>query len=108
MRRLLTLLTVTVLLLSLVVPIPAHAFHGVRMTYAAAGSSGITVADNDNIFGIPGTGQAFFGAFITAASQNFGTGNFTLRWKGALPDWSPESLYSLFYNGQRNLLGVGQ
>ena len=41
----------------------------VTMTYAASGSSGITVADNDNI--------------------NFGTGDFTLRWKGALPDWTP-------------------
>ena len=42
---------------------------GVAMTYAASGSSGITVADNDNI--------------------DFGTGNFTLVWKGSLPDWTP-------------------
>ena len=41
----------------------------VNLTYAAAGSSGITVADNDNI--------------------DFRTSNFTLRWKGSLPDWTP-------------------
>lgn len=41
----------------------------VNMTYAASGSSGITVADNDNI--------------------DFGTGNFTLVWRGSLPDWTP-------------------
>jgi hypothetical protein len=41
----------------------------VDMTYAASGSSGITVADNDNI--------------------DFGTGNFTLVWRGSLPDWTP-------------------
>jgi len=41
----------------------------VQMTYASSGSSGIRVADNDNI--------------------DFGTGNFTLVWKGALPDWTP-------------------
>jgi hypothetical protein len=41
---------------------------GVAMTYAASGSRGITVADNDNI--------------------DFGTGNFTLCWKGSLPDWT--------------------
>lgn len=45
--------------------------NSVTMTYAASGSSGITVADNDNI--------------------DFGTGNFTIRWKGALPDWTPDS-----------------
>ena len=43
--------------------------NSVEMTYAASGSSGITVADDDNI--------------------DFGTGNFTLRWKGSLPDWTP-------------------
>ncbi len=41
----------------------------VNMTAAAAGSSGITVADNDNI--------------------DFGTGNFTLVWRGSLLDWTP-------------------
>jgi hypothetical protein len=41
----------------------------VTLTYAASGSSGITVADNDNI--------------------DFGTGNFTLVWRGSLPDWTP-------------------
>lgn len=49
----------------------------VQMTYAASGSSGITVADNDNI--------------------DFGTGNFTLVWKGALPDWTPSAVQCLFY-----------
>lgn len=42
---------------------------GVNMTYAASGSTGITVADNANI--------------------DFGTGNFTLVWRGSLPDWTP-------------------
>lgn len=44
---------------------------GVALTAAASGSSGITVADNDNI--------------------DFGTGNFTLVWKGSLPDWTPSA-----------------
>ena len=48
---------------------PKAMSQGVAMTYAASGSSGITVADNDNI--------------------DFGTGNFTLVWKGSLPDWTP-------------------
>lgn len=47
----------------------------VYTTYAASGSSGITVADNVNI-------QAL-------------TGNFTLRWKGALPDWTPAATTTL-------------
>jgi hypothetical protein len=38
----------------------------VNMTAAASGSTGITVADNNNI--------------------DFGTGNFTLVWRGSLPD----------------------
>jgi hypothetical protein len=41
----------------------------VNMTYAASGSNGIMVADNNNI--------------------DMGTNNFTLIWKGALPDWTP-------------------
>ena len=41
---------------------------GVNLTAAASGSSGITVLDNNNI--------------------DFGTGNFTLVWKGSLPDWA--------------------
>ncbi len=41
---------------------------GVALTAAASGSSGITAADNDNI--------------------DFGTGNFTLVWKGSLPNWT--------------------
>jgi hypothetical protein len=42
---------------------------GVTLTYAASGSSGITVADDPDI--------------------DFGTGNFTLVWRGSLPDWTP-------------------
>lgn len=45
---------------------------GVAMTAATSGSSGITVADNDNI--------------------DFGTGNFTLVWKGSLPDWTASKI----------------
>lgn len=44
----------------------------VYTTYAASDSSALAVADNDNI--------------------NFGVGNFTLVWKGALPDWTPGAL----------------
>jgi len=44
---------------------------GVAMTSATSGSNGITVADNDNI--------------------DFGTGNYTLVWKGSIPDWTPSS-----------------
>ncbi len=53
---------------------PKMTAQAVNMTAAASGSSGITVADNDNI--------------------DFGTGNFTLVWRGSLPDWtlSSESL----------------
>jgi hypothetical protein len=40
----------------------------VSMTAAASGSSGITVADDDDI--------------------DFGTADFTIHWEGALPDWS--------------------
>lgn len=47
----------------------------VFMTYAP--SSSITVADNDNI--------------------DVGTGNFTLVWKGALPDWTPSEYTYLIY-----------
>lgn len=42
---------------------------GINMTYAASGSSGIQVADNDNV--------------------DFGTGDFTLVWKGIIPDYTP-------------------
>ena len=47
----------------------------VSMTAAASGSSGITVADDDDI--------------------DFGTGNFTIHWEGALPDWTPASVQTL-------------
>jgi len=40
----------------------------VSMTAAASGSSGIQVLDDDDI--------------------DFGTGNFTIHWEGALPDWT--------------------
>ena len=50
----------------------------VKMTYASSGSSGITVADNDNI--------------------DFGTGDFTLVWRGSLPNWTPSSAKSLIRN----------
>lgn len=42
---------------------------GIVTTYAASGSTGIQIANNDNL--------------------NFGTGDFTLVWKGSLPDWTP-------------------
>ncbi|MFA5341806.1 MAG: hypothetical protein WC332_08520 [Clostridia bacterium] len=51
---------------------PKAPSQGVAMTYAASGSTGIQVADNDNI--------------------DFGTGNFTLVWKGSLPDWTPSEI----------------
>ena len=69
---------------------------GVALTAAASGSSGITVADNDNI--------------------DFGTGNFALVWKGSLPDWTiitalfdkrhSTSTGVDFYNGSTGLLRV--
>jgi len=43
----------------------------VAMTAAASGSNGIRVLDN--------------------ADANLGTGNFTLHWEGALPDWTPSA-----------------
>ncbi len=49
----------------------------VNMTAAASGSSGIVIADNDNI--------------------DFGTGNFTLVWRGGLPDWTPSSELPLMW-----------
>jgi hypothetical protein len=49
----------------------------VNMTAAASGSSGIAVADNDNI--------------------DFGTGNFTLVWRGSLPDWTPTGGSAVMY-----------
>lgn len=71
MRRLLTLLTVTALLLSLVVPSVAFSFHGVEMTYAAAGSNGITVADNSNL--------------------DYATGNFFGGVLATIPDYTPSA-----------------
>ena len=60
---------------------------GVAMTYAASGSTGITVADNDNI--------------------DFGTGNFTLVWKGSLPDWTPTLFTSFIEKGSGHTAGIG-
>jgi len=52
----------------------------VSMTAAASGSSGITVADDDDI--------------------DFGTGNFTIHWEGALPDYSPATDVPLYFKYQ--------
>ena len=49
----------------------------VTMTAAASGSNGIQVADDDNI--------------------DFGTGNFTLVWRGSLPDWTPSATLDLLF-----------
>jgi hypothetical protein len=59
---------------------PLSMAQGIAMTYAASGSSGIQVADNDN--------------------TDFGTGNFALRWKGSLPDWTPSLPVKFFYKPQ--------
>jgi hypothetical protein len=48
----------------------------VSMTSATSGSNGIQVLDDDDI--------------------DFGTGNFTIHWEGALPDWTPASETRLF------------
>lgn len=50
-----------------VVKNPLAMAQGVDMTYAASGSSGIAVADD--------------------ADLNFGTGDFTLVWRGSVPDY---------------------
>jgi hypothetical protein len=54
---------------------PKAMAQGVALTAAASGSSGITVADDDNL--------------------DMGTGNFTLIWKGSLPDWTPGTKQTL-------------
>jgi hypothetical protein len=59
---------------------PLQEAQGVEMTYAASGSPGIQVADNDNI--------------------DFGTGDFTLVWKGSLPDWTPSGTKELIIKQQ--------
>ena len=59
---------------------PKAMAQGVKMTYVVSGSTGIQVADNINI--------------------NFGTGNFTIVWRGSLPDWTPgATTYLLLKNG---------
>jgi hypothetical protein len=60
---------------------------GVHMTAAASGSRGIQVADNANI--------------------NFGTGDFTLVWKGSLPDWTPSVATILAIKKQTSLIYFG-
>ena len=54
---------------------PKAPSQGVNMTYAASDSTGIAVGDDANI--------------------DFGTGNFTLVWKGSLPDWTPSAATKL-------------
>lgn len=49
----------------------------VVMTGATSGSTGIRVADNANL--------------------DVGTGDFTIVWRGALPDWTPSATQRLFY-----------
>uniref|UniRef100_A0A6M3K3H4 Lectin/glucanase superfamily protein n=1 Tax=viral metagenome TaxID=1070528 RepID=A0A6M3K3H4_9ZZZZ len=53
---------------------PLAVAQGIHLTSGATAS--IAVADNANI--------------------DFGTGNFTLRWKGSLPDWTPSATKYLF------------
>lgn len=57
---------------------PKAMSQGVNMTYSASGggSNGILVADNGNI--------------------DFGTGKFTLAWKGSLSSWATPSVYIPF------------
>jgi len=54
---------------------PKAMSQAVNMTAAASGSTGITVADNANI--------------------DFGTGNFTLVWRGSLPNWTSASAHTI-------------
>ena len=56
---------------------------GIVTTYAASGSTGIQIANNDNL--------------------NFGAGDFTLAWKGSLPDWTPTAVHKLIYKGSFGL-----
>ena len=69
MKRFLSVLLIALCLVAFVTP--ADAFHGVRMDYAAAGSSGITVADNNNL--------------------DYGTGNFFGGTLASLPDYTPSA-----------------
>ncbi len=59
----------------------------VSMTAAASGSSGITVADDDDI--------------------DFGTGDFSIHWEGALPDWDDGSTQRLWYKYQSSAIRGG-
>jgi len=54
---------------------PLQISQAINMTAAASGSNGIKVLNDDNI--------------------NFGTGDFTLVWRGSLPDWTPGSTQNL-------------
>ncbi|MHB8109751.1 MAG: TipJ family phage tail tip protein [Syntrophorhabdaceae bacterium] len=51
-----------------------------------AGLTGITVANN--------------------ANNNFGTSNFTISWKGAWPDWTPDSERYIFNKRMAGIIGV--
>lgn len=69
MKHFLSVLLITLCLIAFVTP--ADAFHGVRMDYAAADSSGITVADNDNL--------------------DYATGNFFGGVLATIPDYTPSA-----------------
>mgnify|MGYP001559254228 CR=1 FL=1 len=55
-------------------------YKSVTLTGAASGSSGITVADDADI--------------------DFGTGNFTLVWKGSQPNWIPATSTEFIFKSQ--------
>ena len=61
---------------------PLQISQGISMVYASTGATGIAVADNDNI--------------------DLGTGDFTLVWRGSLPDWTPSTLATLIYKYSSN------
>src|SRR6056297_3128839 len=52
---------------------PLALSQAIHMTAADSGSNGIQVANNDDI--------------------NFGTGDFTLVWKGSVPDWGENAYF---------------
>ena len=56
---------------------PTATAQSINMTAASSGSNGIAVANDADI--------------------NVGTGNFTLHWEGALPDWTPGAIQRLLW-----------